>query len=218
MLRLFLCVMVSFITVQISAQAAVTLVSNIANPKGEEDRVFEGYSQYQSFQTGSSAATIQGIQLSFGYVGNPSGIGVAVFSDVNGQVGSALASFAPVGAPGSMSYQNYDFSGSLNVNANTNYWVVLSATGGTSGFGGTPWYSQNYVSFTGDVSEVGLAGWTLANSYWTSENGYYGEPSSLSEHSGNSIQMTISGSVPEPSSLSLLVLGIGSLALLRRRI
>jgi hypothetical protein len=214
MLRLFLCVMVSFITVQISAQAAVTLVSNIANPKGEEDRVFEGYSQYQSFQTGSSAATIQGIQLSFGYVGNPSGIGVAVFSDVNGQVGSALASFAPVGAPGSMSYQNYDFSGSLNVNANTNYWVVLSATGDTGA-----WYEQNFVSFTGDVSEVGLAGWTLANSYWTLINYYYGEPSSLTEeHSGNSIQMTISGSVPEPSSLSLLVLGIGSLALLRRRI
>jgi hypothetical protein len=213
MLRLFLCVMVSFITVQISAQAAVTLVSNIANPKGEEDFFFEGYSQYQSFQTGSSAATIQGIQLSFGYVGNPSGIGVAVFSDVNGQVGSALASFAPVGAPGSMSYQNYDFSGSLNVNANTNYWVVLSATGDTGA-----WYEQNFVSFTGDVSEVGLAGWTLANSYWTLMNGYYGEPSSLTEHSGNSIQMTISGSVPEPSSLSLLVLGIGSLALLRRRI
>jgi hypothetical protein len=189
------------------------LVSNIANPKGEEDRVFEGYSQYQSFQTGSSAATIQGIQLSFGYVGNPSGIGVAIFSDVNGQVGSALASFAPVGAPGSMSYQNYDFSGSLNVNANTNYWVVLSATGDTGA-----WYSQNYVSFTSDVSEVGFAGWTLANSYWTLENGYYGDPSSLSEHSGNSIQMTISGSVPEPSSLSLLVLGVGSLALLRRRI
>jgi hypothetical protein len=211
--RLFLWGVVSLITIQISAQAAVTLVSNIANPKGEEDRVFEGYSQYQSFQTGSSAATIQGIQLSFGYVGNPSGIGVAVFSDVNGQVGSALASFAPVGAPGSMSYQNYDFSGSLNVNANTNYWVVLSATGDTGA-----WYEQNFVSFTGDVSEVGLAGWTLANSYWTLINGYYGEPSSLSEHSGNSIQMTISGSVPEPSSLSLLVLGIGSLALLRRRI
>jgi len=211
--RLFLWGVVSFITIQISAQAAVTLVSNIANPKGEEDRVFEGYSQYQSFQTGSSAATIQGIQLSFGYVGNPSGIGVAIFSDVNGQVGSALASFAPVGAPGSMSYQNYDFSGSLNVNANTNYWVVLSATGDTGA-----WYSQNYVSFTSDVSEVGFAGWTLANSYWTLENGYYGDPSSLSEHSGNSIQMTISGSVPEPSSLSLLVLGVGSLALLRRRI
>lgn len=212
MSRLLLCALISFMTVQISAQASVTLVSNIANPKGEEDRVFEGYSQYQSFQTGSSAATIQGIQLRFGYVGNPSGIGVAIFSDVNGQVGSALASFAPVGAPGSMSYQNYDFSGSLNVNANTNYWVVLSATGGTA------WYSQNYVSFTSDVSEVGLAGWTLANSYWTLEDGYYGDPSSLSEHSGNSIQMTISGSVPEPSSLSLLVLGVGSLALLRRRI
>jgi hypothetical protein len=215
MTRLFLCGLVSFMTVQISTQAAVTLVSNIDNPFGEEDVFYQGSSLYQAFQTGSSAATIQGIELKFGYVGNASGIGISIYSDVNGQAGSSLASFAPVDVDRFNTFtggQTFDFSGSLNVNANTNYWVVLSATGGTDMDGNTPGGSMNYVSITNDGSDVGLAGWTLGNSH------YFGSPASPVEYSGNPIQMTISGSVPEPSSLSLLVLGIGSLALLRRRI
>lgn len=213
MVRLFLCGLVSFMTVQISAQAAVSLVSNIANPMSEEDMFYQGSSLYQAFQTGSTAATVQGIQLKFGYVGNASGIGVSIYSDVGGQVGASLASFTPMGPPGLMAYQTFDFSGSLNVNANTNYWVVLSATGGTDIDGNTPWSSMNYVAITGDGSQTGLPGWTLANSH------YFGSPSSLVEYSGNSIQVAISGSaVPEPSSISLLVLGLSALALRRRRI
>jgi len=198
---------------QISSQAAVSLVSNIANPQGEEDMFYQGSSLYQAFQTGSTAATVQGIQLKFGYVGNASGTGVSIYSDVGGQVGASLASFAPMGPLGLMAYQTFDFSGSLNVNANSNYWLVLSATGGTDLDGNTPFSSMNYVAITDDGSQTGLPGWTLANSH------YFGSPSSLVEYSGNSIQVAISGSaVPEPSSISLLVLGLSALALRRRRI
>lgn len=198
-------------TVHIPSQAAVSLVSNLANPFSEEDSFFAGSSLYQSFHTGSVDATIGGIQLQFGYVGNPSGIGVSIYSDVGGQVGASLASFAPMGPLGLMAYQTFDFSGSLNVSANTNYWVVLSATGGTDIDGNTPMSSMNYVAITGDGSQTGLSGWTLADSH------YFGSPSSPVEYAGNPVQMTISG-VPEPSSLSLIVLGFGALALCRRRV
>jgi len=213
MKRLFLCGLVSFITVQISAQAAVSLVSNIANPMSEEDMFYQGSSLYQAFQTGSTAATVEGIQLKFGYVGNSSGVGVSIYSDVSGKAGAQLASFTPDGPPGMMAYQSFGFSGSLNVNANTKYWVVLSATGGTDIDGNTPWSSMNYVAITGDGSQFGLAGWTLDNSHYFD----FGSPSSPVEYAGNPIQVAISGSaVPEPSSISLLVLGLGALALRRR--
>lgn len=116
-----------------------------------------------------------------------------------------------MGPPGMMAYQTFGFSGSLNVNANSNYWVVLSATGGTDADGSSPMSSWNYVAITGDGSEAGLAGWTLGNSH------NWGSSSSPVEYSGNPIQVTISGSVPEPSSLSLLALWFGALALGRRR-
>ena len=102
----------------------------------------------------------------------------------------------------------------MNVNANTNYWVVLSATGGTDADGNSPMSSWNYVAITGDGSQIGLAGWTLGNSHYFD----FGSPSSPVEYGGNPIQVAISGSaVPEPSSISLLSLGLVSLALRRRR-
>ena len=195
----------------ISLQAGVTLVSNSANSQSEEDTFFSGYSLFQSFHTGSESATIDGIQLQFGYLGNASGIGVSVYSDFGGQVGNLLSSFTPMGPPGMMMYQTFGFAGSLNVNANSNYWIVLSATGGTDLYGNSMPSSWNYAALTSSGAEVGLAGWTLANSH------YQGSASSPTEYSGNPIKVSITGSVPEPSTASLLLLGIGGWFSFNRR-
>ena len=204
------------ISMMSSTQAAVTLVSNLANGQSEEDSFYTGRSLYQSFSTGSEAATIQGIKLNIGYVGTPTTIDISVYSDIDGLVGSSLASFTAVD-PSSLAsgYGSVDFAGSLGVNANSNYWLVLSATGGLDSDGNLPGSAHNYVSITSDPAQTGMTGWTLANSHW---NGNHLDSSSggFGEYDGNPIHVEITG-VPEPSVACLLGLGLGALALVRRR-
>ena len=204
------------ISMMSSTQAAVTLVSNLANGQGEDDSFYTGRSLYQSFSTGSEAATIQGIKLNIGYVGTPTTIDISVYSDIDGLVGSSLASFTAVD-PSSLAsgYGSVDFAGSLGVNANSNYWLVLSATGGLDSDGNLPGSAYNYVSITSDPAQTGMTGWTLANSHW---NGNHLDSSSggFGEYGGNPIHVEITG-VPEPSVACLLGLGLGALALVRRR-
>ena len=204
------------ISMMSSTQAAVTLVSNLANGQGEDDSFYTGRSLYQSFSTGSEAATIQGIKLNIGYVGTPTTIDISVYSDIDGLVGSSLASFTAVD-PSSLAsgYGSVDFAGSLGVNANSNYWLVLSATGGLDSDGNLPGSAHNYVRITSDPAQTGMTGWTLANSHW---NGNHLDSSSggFGEYGGNPIHVEITG-VPEPSVACLLGLGLGALALVRRR-
>ena len=204
------------ISMMSSTQAAVTLVSNLANSQSEDDSFYTGRSLYQSFSTGSEAATIQGIKLNIGYVGTPTTIDISVYSDIDGLVGSSLASFTAVD-PSSLAsgYGSVDFAGSLGVNANSNYWLVLSATGGLDSDGNLPGSAHNYVRITSDPAQTGMTGWTLANSHW---NGNHLDSSSggFGEYGGNPIHVEITG-VPEPSVACLLGLGLGALALVRRR-
>ena len=204
------------ISMMSSTQAAVTLVSNLANGQSEDDSFYTGRSLYQSFSTGSEAATIQGIKLNIGYVGTPTTIDISVYSDIDGLVGSSLASFTAVD-PSSLAsgYGSVDFAGSLGVNANSNYWLVLSATGGLDSDGNLPGSAYNYVRITSDPAQTGMTGWTLANSHW---NGNHLDSSSggFGEYGGNPIHVEITG-VPEPSVACLLGLGLGALALVRRR-
>ena len=201
------------ISMMSSTQAGVVLVSNLANSPSEQDSFYTGRSLYQSFSTGSEAAIIQGFKFSFGYVGTPTTIGLSVYSDSSGGVGSSLGSFTAVDP----SSPDSGFAGSLEVNANSNYWLVLSATGGFDSDGNTLWLDQNYVTITYDPFETGMAGWTLANSHWNG-NHLDSSPNGFGEYAENPIQVEIKGTaVPEPSAACLLGLGLGGLALVRRR-
>jgi len=211
-------VLAVIISMMSPTQAAVSLVSNLANSMSEEDDFYNGRSLYQSFSTGSAAATIQGIKLNIGYVGTPTTIDISVYSDIGGLVGSSLASFTAVDSSLLASgYGSVDFAGSLGVNANSNYWLVLSATGGLDSDGNLPWSAHNYVSITSDPAQTGMTGWTLANSHWNG-NHLDSSPGGFGEYGGNPIHVEITGApVPEPSVACLLGLGFGALALVRRR-
>ena len=113
-----------------------------------------------------------------------------------------------------MANQIFGFTGSLSVDANTNYWVVLSGTGPLQYHPDDGYIlesSMNKVKYTEYANTVGsVPGWTFDYNF------YEGSPANQ-PMAENAIRMTISGVVPEPSALSLLAVGLGGLALMRRR-
>ena len=199
MKRFFFWVVVSLMVVQIPVQAAISLVSNLGNA-GAATVIFSPGSVYQSFQVGSSGATISSVNLAFGSVANPTGVRVFLLLDNSSAPGASLGNFSLDGLPASISGGSPAFTGSFNLLANTRYWIEVANTAG----------GQSDISYTTDVSETGQTGWSMGNSFlWD-----FGAVTS------GSIRMAITGtpsSVPEPSSITLLALGLGALAFHRRR-
>jgi len=198
-------VLATLISIASSTQAAValvSLVSNIGNPMGEETYFHTSSPVYQSFTTGSSGANIYEISLSLGFIRSPA-IEVSLNADAAGSPGSALSSSSFIYSQGSpVSFQANTFKGSFSVAANTTYWVKVAATGDSS--------LENYQSITFNTAETGLTGWSIGNSHIYGE-GLYTMP-------GAPILIEIKGTaVPEPSVSCLLGLGLGGLALVRRK-
>ena len=199
----FLCVSLLLVLLalghqSVSAQTG-TLLSNLANTSTGTIE-FLGSPVRQSFLVGSSDATIWKFRVALGNWGGPIGYDpFSVKARLLSDSGSFLADFSYGGSPLALSNATPNFNGNFNVTANTRYWIEIATTG---------WGSGAQVRTTSDSSETGFAGWSIADSsqFWT------GSPS------GPSIKMDIYGTaVPEPSALSLLAVGLGALALIRRR-
>ena len=199
----FLCVSLLLVLLalghqSVSAQTG-TLLSNLANTATGTIE-FLGKPVRQSFFVGSSDATIRQFQIALGNWGGPIGYDpFSVKARLLSDSGSFLADFSYGGSPLALSNATPNFNGNFNVTANTRYWIEIATTG---------WGYGAQVRTTSDSSETGFAGWSIADSsqFWT------GEPS------GPSIKMNIYGTaVPEPSALSLLAIGLGGLAVMRRR-
>ena len=199
----FLCVSLLLVLLalghqSVSAQTG-TLLSNLANTSTGTIE-FLGSPVRQSFLVGSSDATIWKFRVALGNWGGPIGYDpFSVKARLLSDSGSFLADFSYGGSPLALSNATPNFNGNFNVTANTRYWIEIATTG---------WGSGAQVRTTSDSSETGFAGWSIDDSsqFW------YGGPS------GPSIKMDIYGTaVPEPSALSLLAVGLGALALIRRR-
>ena len=199
----FLCVSLLLVLLalghqSVSAQTG-TLLSNLANTSTGTIE-FLGSPVRQSFLVGSSDATIWKFRVALGNWGGPIGYDpFSVKARLLSDSGSFLADFSYGGSPLALSNATPNFNGNFNVTANTRYWIEIATTG---------WGSGAQVRTTSDSSETGFAGWSIDDSSlrWT------GVPS------GPSIKMDIYGTaVPEPSALSLCAVGLGALALIRRR-
>ena len=186
---------------------AATLVTNLDLAMAEQITLISSLEYTQSFTTGSSGATLQ--ELSFiggsGFLTtNIDYLSVKLFEST----GSYMGTFTnPANVVGIFSNQTITFSGNFSLNSNSTYsiGIAVNPLADSSGYG--------YLNYTSSLNQSGLAGWGIGNNFATWTVGDTTAP----EYTTGALSMTLSGVVPEPSSLSLLAVGLGGLAMIRRR-
>ena len=186
---------------------AATLVTNLGERMAEQITLTSSLEYTQAFTTGSSGATLQ--ELTF--------IGGSGFLTTNIQYlsvklfegnGSYMGTFTnPANVVGMISNQTITFSGNFSLNSNSTYSIGLTVDplADSSGYG--------YLNYTSSLNQSGLVGWGIGNNFLTWTVGDTTAPESTT----GALSMALSGVVPEPSSLSLVVLGLSGMAVLRRR-
>ena len=182
---------------------AATLVTNLDENMAEQITLTPSWQFTQSFTTGSSGATLQ--ELTFRGGG---GFLTEHFEYLNVKLyegnGTLRGAFTN---PANIAGNLYTFSGNFSLNSNSTYSLGLTVAPGADTYG------AGYLDYTSSINQSGLVEWGIGNNFLTWTVGDTTAP----QDTAGALSMSLSGVVPEPSSLSLLVLGLSGMAVLRRR-
>ena len=166
-----------------------TLVSNLSPVTNMQDDWQLGPYLLQSFTTGDGA-TLNTLKIGSSWTLANSPTVSLLDSGRN-----LVASFVYDSNTGGTSYNVQ--GGSFALQSSSTYFVQLANGNGS-------------LNVTTTTTEAGLPSWTIGNGF------LIGSDSSASTQSSQIMQFSLSG-VPEPSALSLIALGLGGLAMIRRR-
>jgi hypothetical protein len=186
---------------------AATLVTNLNEDFAEQITLTSSWEFTQTFTTGSSGATLQ--ELTFigggGFLRtNIEYLNVKLFEGN----GSYMGTFTnPANVVGMFSNEIITFSGNFSLNSNSIYSIGITVDSGADSF------NPGYLNYTSSLNQSGLVGWGIGNNFLTWTVGDTTAP----QDTAGALSMSLSGVVPEPSSLSLIVLGLSGMAVLRRR-
>jgi hypothetical protein len=186
---------------------AATLVTNLGDDMAEQITLTSSLEYTQAFTTGSSGATLQELTFIGGsgfLTTNIEYLSVKLYAD-NGALLGAFTN--PANVVGIFSNQTITFSGNFSLNSNSTYSIGLTVDPLADSF------NPGYLNYTSSLNQDGLAGWGIGNNFLTWTVGDTTAP----QDTAGALSMSLSGVVPEPSSLSLLVLGLSGMAVLRRR-
>jgi len=187
---------------------AATLVTNLNEDFAEQITLTSSWEFTQTFTTGSSGATLQELTLNGGQGFLTTNIEYLSVKLYEGN-GNYLGTFTnPANVVGTYADQNIIFSGNFSLNSNSTYSISLAIDPLADLFG------DGYLNYTSSFNQSGLVGWGIGNNFAT----WLVNPSTATapQYTNGALSMALSG-VPEPSCLSLLVLGLSGMAVLRRR-
>lgn len=184
------------------------MVSNLGqDPNSSLGVIDAGVGPYigNQFTTGAGTAKIGSVTLSLTEHFETAGIfEVLLYADNSSAPGLLIDTFSGAQHPSQNVNETYALSAIRTLDSDTTYWIVAKASGGASDYG--------WGDTTSTAVDTGNApGWSIGGA------AYLNSDLTVNQSLTTRQQFSISEQIPEPATLSLVVLMGGAMMVIKRR-